>query len=57
MPKQLFQRPAHVNRTRANSFSNKASQQDWGRKKSGTRVARSESSPQKQPSPDKKKGS
>ncbi len=56
MPKQLFQRPAHVNRTKGNNFGNKASQQDWGRKKSGTKVARSESSPQK-PSPDKKKGS
>ncbi|GEM_PF-3606355 len=56
MPKQLFQRPAHVNRTRANNFSNKASQPDWGRKKRNTRVTQPESGPKK-PLPEKKKES
>jgi len=47
MPKQLFQRPTHVNRKSGASFGNKFQQQDWSRKKGRPKVTKSEADPKK----------
>ncbi len=35
MPKQIFQRPAHINRNKGAKTSGPPGQQDWSRKKKG----------------------